>query len=399
MTPFAIVKLATRDLLRLAVHGLTARPLRAMLSALGIAIGIGAMLSVVGISASSREQLRRQLEALGTNLLTVQPGTGFTGEQATLPDEAPVMVARMQGVQAVSIIGALAGIKAYRHQHIPVIETGGMAVYAAMPDLPRTLGARLRAGRWLDAVRVQYPAVVLGDRSARRLGMTPDHLGAQIWLGRRWATVVGLLEPVTLAPQLDFGIFLGWPAAEHYFGIEAEVTTLFVRADPGSVEDVAALLAGTAHPESPNEVQVTRPSDMLAAQAAADVAFTGLLVGLGAVALLVGGIGVINTMVISVLERRSEIGLRRSQGATRGHIRVQFISEALVLSAAGGVTGIVIGALVTIAYALLQDWPVAIPLWAVAGSMMATLAIGALGGLYPAMRAARLAPTEALAMG
>jgi putative ABC transport system permease protein len=389
-------RLGATDLLRLALHGLRARPLRVVLSALGIAIGIGAMIAVVGISASSREELNRKLDALGTNLLTVQPGSSFRGEQATLPEEAPTMIRRLTDVQAVSIVGELKGLHVYRHDHIPAIETGGMAVYAVLPDLPRTLGAATVAGAWLDAARSQYPAVVLGDRAASRLGIGAGQVGQQLWLGKRWVTIVGILAPATLAPSLDLGVFMGWQAASRYFNINADITTIYVRANPARVREVAALLGVTANPANPNEVQVSRPSDILAAQAAADVAFTGLLVGLGAVALLVGGIGVINTMVISVLERRSEIGLRRSQGATRSHIRMQFLSEALVLSSLGGSAGIIIGSLVTTVYSVLQGWPVAIPLWAVTGGMATTLVIGGLGGLYPAMRAARLAPTEAL---
>jgi len=399
MSASRAARLSAPDLLRLAIHGLRARPLRVVLSALGIAIGIGAMLAVVGISASSRAELNRQLEALGTNLLVVQPGTSFGGEQATLPEEAPRMIRRMDGVLATSKVGQLAGLKVYRHDHVPAIETGGMAVYAAMPDLPPALGARMVAGRWLDAVRIDYPVVVLGDRAAARLGIGPRQLGQQLWVGGRWVTVAGVLAPVTLAPSLDFGVFMGWPAAARYFNVEAEITSVFVRVAPARIAQVSALLGQTANPSSPNEVQVSRPSDMLAAKAAADLAFTGLLVGLGAVALLVGGIGVINTMVISVLERRAEIGLRRSQGATRGHIRLQFLSEALVLSALGGGAGVVIGTLVTAIYSSLQHWPVTMPVWAVVGGMATTLVIGALGGLYPAMRAARLAPTEALVAG
>jgi len=389
------VRLGFADLLRLASHGLRAHPLRVVLSALGIAIGIGAMLAVVGISASSRAELNRQLDALGTNLLTAQPGTSFTGEVATLPEEAPAMIARLPAVQAVSSVGML-DLKAYRHNHIPSIQTGGIAVYAATIDLPQTLGAVIAAGSWLDAARAEYPAVVLGSRAATRLGIGARHIGLQIWLGERWATVTGILEPIALASSLDFGVFIGWPAAARYFDIDADITTIYVRAAPAEVENVAALLGRAAHPGKSNEVQVTRPSDMLAAQAAADLAFTGLLVGLGAVALLVGGIGVVNTMVISVLERRAEIGLRRSQGATRSHIRMQFLSEALLLSSLGGGAGVVIGTLVTAVYSALQDWPLAMPLWALTGGMFSTLLIGGAGGLYPALRAAKLAPTEAL---
>ena len=398
MIPARSVQLSFADLVRLASHGLRAHPLRVVLSALGIAIGIGAMLAVVGISASSRAELNSQLDALGTNLLTAQPGTRFTGEAATLPDEAPDMIGRLSAVQAVSAIGLL-DLNAYQHNHIPTIQTGGVVVYTTTIDLPDTVGAVMAAGRWLDEARAEFPAVVLGQRAAARLGISKRHMGVQIWLSQRWVTVTGILEPVTLVPSLDFGVFLGWPAAAHYFDIDADITMVFVRADPTAVAEVSAVLGKAANPSDPNEVQVSRPSDVLAAQAAADLAFTGLLVGLGAVALLVGGIGVVNTMVISVLERRAEIGLRRAQGATRGHIRIQFLSEALLLSCLGGGAGIVIGALVTAGYATLQQWPLALPLWAVVGGLLATLVIGGVGGLYPALRAAELSPTEALLSG
>ncbi len=398
MIPLRSVQLSFADLVRLASHGLRAHPLRVVLSALGIAIGIGAMLAVVGISASSRAELNSQLDALGTNLLTAQPGTRFTGEAATLPDEAPDMIGRLSAVQAVSAIGLL-DLNAYQHNHIPTIQTGGVVVYTTTIDLPDTVGAVMAAGRWLDEARAEFPAVVLGQRAAARLGISKRQMGVQIWLSQRWVTVTGILEPVTLVPSLDFGVFLGWPAAAHYFDIDADITMVFVRADPTAVAEVSAVLGKAANPSDPNEVQVSRPSDVLAAQAAADLAFTGLLVGLGAVALLVGGIGVVNTMVISVLERRAEIGLRRAQGATRGHIRIQFLSEALLLSCLGGGAGIVIGALVTAGYATLQQWPLALPLWAVVGGLLATLVIGGVGGLYPALRAAELSPTEALLSG
>lgn len=398
MIPARFVQLSFADLVRLASHGLRAHPLRVVLSALGIAIGIGAMLAVVGISASSRAELNSQLDALGTNLLTAQPGTRFTGEAATLPDEAPDMIGRLSAVQAVSAIGLL-DLNAYQHNHIPTIQTGGVVVYTTTIDLPDTVGAVMAAGRWLDEARAEFPAVVLGQRAAARLGISKRQMGVQIWLSQRWVTVTGILEPVTLVPSLDFGVFLGWPAAAHYFDIDADITMVFVRADPTAVAEVSAVLGKAANPSDPNEVQVSRPSDVLAAQAAADLAFTGLLVGLGAVALLVGGIGVVNTMVISVLERRAEIGLRRAQGATRGHIRIQFLSEALLLSCLGGGAGIVIGAFVTAGYATLQQWPLALPLWAVVGGLLATLVIGGVGGLYPALRAAELSPTEALLSG
>ena len=390
-------RLHLSDIVRLASYGLRARPLRVVLSALGIAIGIAAMVAVVGISASSRAELNRLLDSLGTNLLTVAPGTSLFGEAATLPEESVAMIGYLADVQAVSAVGEVADAHIYRNDKIPAVQSGGMGVYATRLDLLDTLGATVAAGTWLNAATAEYPTVVLGARTAARLGIGAVGPDTQVWLGGRWFIVIGVLDPVSLVPSLDLGAFVGWPAAERYLDFEVEITSLYVRVDPEALDAVRAVLARTANPARPNEVNISRPSDALAASAAADLAFTGLLLGLGAIALLVGGIGVINTMVISVLERRAEIGLRRSQGATRGHIRIQFFSEALLLSGLGGLVGIGIGAGVTAIYAALQGWPVVIPAWVMGGGMAATLVMGGLAGLYPAIRAARMAPTEALA--
>jgi putative ABC transport system permease protein len=392
-------KLPAADIVRLAAYGLRARPLRVVLSALGIAIGIAAMIAVVGISTSSRAQLNQLLATLGTNLLSAGPGTSMFGEAATMPPEAVAMVGRIAAVEAVTAIGLVPDAKVYRTDLIPPSQSGGMSVFATRLNLLDTVSATMASGSWLNDATAHYPAVVLGNRAATRLGIGANLIGQPIWLGGRWFTIVGILNPVSLVPALDLVAFIGWPAGERYLDFEGDITTLYVRTEPDAVEAVRGLLARTANPEQPNEVDVSRPSDALAAEAAADLAFTGLLLGLGAVALLVGGIGVANTMVISVLERRAEIGLRRSQGATRGHIRIQFFGEAILLALLGGGSGILIGWVVTIAYARLQGWPVDIPLWVSAGGMGATLLIGAIAGLYPAIRAARLAPTEALSTG
>jgi putative ABC transport system permease protein len=384
-------------MLRLAAHGLRARPLRVILSALGIAIGIAAMVSVVATSTSSRVKLDRQLAALGTNLLTVAPGQTLFGEKATLPDQSVAMIGRIGQVESVTAIGQLADAKVYRTNKIPAPQSGGIGTYAVRTGLLGTVGATVRSGTWLNAATARYPAVVLGATTAERLGIGALHRDMQIWLGGRYFTVVGVLHPVPLAPELDLGALIGWPATQRYLGRDADITTVYTRTDPNAVEAVRGLLARTANPAQPNEVDVSRPSDALAAQAAIDKTFTGLLVGLGAITLLVGGIGVANTMVISVLERRAEIGLRRSLGATRQHIRTQFLTESLLLSVLGGGAGILLGSAVTAVYATLQNWPTVVPTWVIAGGITATLIIGAAAGLYPAIRAARVAPTEALA--
>jgi putative ABC transport system permease protein len=379
------------------VVGLRTRPLRAFLSALGIAIGIAAMLAVVGISSSSRAELDRALDALGTNLLTVSPGRTITGEQAALPLSAEAMVGRIGPVRSLSAVGRLDGAKVYRTNKIPAAQTNGISAYAARTDLTATVGAEIRSGTWLNEATSGYPATVLGATAAQRLGIGHAGPDTQVLLGGVWFTVIGILDPALLAPELDTAALIGWPAAETQLGFDGRPTTIYTRTLDTAVASVRAILGATANPEAPNEVDVSRPSDALAARQAASEAFTGLLLGLGAVALLVGGVGVANTMVISVLERRSEIGLRRSLGATRGQIRLQFLTESLLLSALGGAGGAALGAAVTTAYALYQDWPAVLPPWAILGGIGATVVTGALAGLYPAIRAAHLSPTEALA--
>jgi putative ABC transport system permease protein len=390
-------RLSAPDVLRLAAYALRARPMRALLSALGIAIGIAAMVAVVGTSTSSRAQLNRLLDSLGTNLLTAGPGLTLFGQEATLPDESVAMIGRIASVESVTAIGQLPDAKVYRTNKIPPPQSGGIGTYAVRADLLDTVGATIASGTWLNAATAQYPAVVLGARTAERLGVDAVNRDVQIWLGGRWFTVIGILNPVPLALELDLGALIGSEAAQRYLGFDGDITTVYTRTDPDAVEAVRDLLARTANPARPNEVDVSRPSDALAAQAAADTTFTALLLGLGAVALLVGGIGVANTMVISVLERRAEIGLRRSLGATREHIRIQFLTESLLLSVLGGGAGIVLGSGVTAVYATVQDWPTVVPTWVMAGGITATLIIGGVAGLYPAIRAARVAPTEALA--
>jgi putative ABC transport system permease protein len=391
-SPLRPARLRPSDLARLGGYGLRSRPLRAVLSALGIAIGIAAMIAVVGISASSRADLDRQLARLGTNMLTVSPGATMLGQRATLPDESVTMIKRIGPVQSATATGVLGDKYAYRTDRTLVAQSGGLSVLAARLDLLSAVGGTLDHGTWLNAATDRYPAVVLGSAAAERLGDVPAvYLG-----GRRWV-VIGVLQKVLLAPELDSAVIMGWSAATTYLGFDGHPTTVYTRSAQSEVEAVRAVLAPTANPSAPGEVQVSRPSDALAARRATNATFTALLLGLGAVALLVGGIGVANTMVISVLERRSEIGLRRSLGATKGQVRTQFVAESLLLSLLGGGVGALLGCLVTGAYATLQHWPTVVPPWVLAGGVGATVLIGAISGLYPAIRAARLAPTEALA--
>jgi putative ABC transport system permease protein len=353
------------------------------------------MVAVVGISSSSRAGLEQELAKIGTNLLTVSKGQTFTGEDAPLPPEAVEMVGRINGVTSASATGKV-DAHVYRNDRIPEGETNAIAVLTARTDLLTPVGGQLTSGTWLNDATAQGHAVVLGAQTARALGIyaaTPD---TKVWLGNRWFAVAGIMAPNPLAPELDSAALIGWTAAHQILGADVPITTVYVRTQPTAVTHVRALLGRTANPEHPNEVNVERPSDALVAQQATDRALTGLLLGLGDVALLVGGVGVANTMIISVLERRAEIGLRRALGATRGQIRTQFLAESLLLSALGGCGGVLLGMVVTAGYAFAQAWPASIPGWVQVGGVGATVVIGGIAGLYPAVRASRLPPTEAL---
>jgi putative ABC transport system permease protein len=390
-------RLGLTDVLRVGAVGLRTRPLRVVLSAVGIAIGIAAMVAVVGISASGRADLQRTLDGLGSNLLTVAGGDNQGGEDAQFPANAVAMIERIGPVLNAAAISELPdSVRVYRNDRVPVQQTNGIVPYSTDLDLPATVGATVASGAWLRSAIASYPGVVLGATTAQRLGITAAGPGVLVQVGDQRFAVIGILDPVPLVPEIDSSALVGTAAAQRYLGGTGRPSVIFLRAVDDQVPAVRAVVPATANPVEPIGVVVSRPSDALAAKIATERAFNGVLLGLGAVALLVGGVGVGNTMVISVLERRAEIGLRRSLGATRSQILVQFLTESLLLATLGGIGGVLLGALVTTGYAVWQGWPPTVPVWAAAAGIGATVCVGMLAGWYPAMRAARLAPTEAL---
>jgi putative ABC transport system permease protein len=391
----AVGRLRPADLARVASVGLRTRKLRAGLSALGISIGVAAIVAVLGLSASSSAGLLAEIARLGTNLLTVANGQNPFGGTAELPKAAPGMIGRIAGVIAVQDTGSVSA-SVYRSPYIPAVNTNALSVQATSLGLPSAVSTSVAQGRYLNAATAQEPVAVLGAAAAQRLGIDRVYAGERIWLGSHWFYVAGILRPAVLAPAVDSSVLVGFPAAEHYLHFDGHPSTIYLRAQTSQVNAVQSLLAATANPENPGQVSVSQPSAALVAQADAQSALNGLFLGLGAVALLVGAVGVANIMVISVLERRSEIGLRRALGATKGHIRVQFLSEAIMLALLGGAAGVAAGAGATAVYAHTKGWAVVVPVLAWGGGILAAFFIGAVAGLLPAIRAARMSPTEAL---
>ncbi len=388
-------RLRASDLARVASVGLRTRRLRAALSVLGIAIGVAAIVAVLGLSASSQAGLLEEIDKLGTNLLTVTNGQSFAGKTAQLPLVAPAMIGRIHPVENVAQTGNVEG-KVYRTPLIPEVDTNALGIKAAGLGLLHALNVQVVQGRYLNAATAREPVAVLGSAAAQRLGIDHIYAGERIWVANQWFYLVGILGASVLTPEIESAVLVGFKAAERYLHFNGHPNTVYVRAQNSQVAAVQSVLAATADPEAPNEVDVSQPSAALTARADAQGAFNGLFLGLGAVALLVGAVGVANIMVISVLERRSEIGLRRALGATRGQIRSQFLSEAILLALGGGAVGIAAGALATAIYAITKGWTIVIPTTAWAGGFGAALLIGAVAGLLPALRAARLSPTEAL---
>ncbi|NEB04277.1 ABC transporter permease [Streptomyces sp. SID13726] len=391
------VRLAPLDILGLGLLGIRTRKVRAALSALGISIGIATLIVVTGIPASSQQALMRELSALGTNMLQAVPAN--QDPPVLLPPESVDMVRRIRPVTAASAV-ANTHAEVLRNDRLGKADYTGLTVLATKLDLLRTINAEVGSGRFLGAGTERFPTAVLGSVAASRLGIPSIGGGRdapQIWVGSHWFTVIGVLDKTPLSPDIDRSVLVGWDAARTVLKFDGHPTVIYLKAKESRIEAVRDVLPATINPELPGVVQVSRPSDALAAKRATESTFSALFLGLAGVALLVGGIGVANTMVISVLERRREIGLRRALGANRGQIRAQFLTESVALSALGGLAGTLLGTLATIAYATHQHWPPVVPLTSVTAGFLGAVLIGMLAGAYPSLRAARLTPTEALA--
>jgi len=387
-------RLKIKDLFFVALYGVRARRGRAALTSIGIGIGIAAIVAVTGISASGRADLLATLESLGTNLIKASPQAGFFGTQEKLPDGVVGMVERIGPVEEVTST-TQTDLIVRRSDFISEFEGGGISTIVTSPELLQVVGGNLIEGRFIQDGLSNIPVTVLGSVTASRLGINTLETPTKILIGNEWFGVVGILDELKIHPDLDRSVFIGYGVAKTLFDIDKEPTTIYVRANPTYIEDVVEVIAPSMNPENPDQVQVSRPSDALEAQEAADAALQ-ITSWLGSVALLVGGVAIANVMVMSVLERRMEIGVRRSIGATRKEIRYQFLLESIVLSGIGGLVGVVLGTGVTLGYTNYTDIVFSIPVSQVLGAILLALLIGAISGVYPAIKASKIQPAEAV---
>lgn len=390
-------RLSARDAWELALIGVRSRPTRALLSALGVAIGIAALVAITGATDSRQAQLRADLDAMGANLLTVAPSEDPNGDPIPLPATAPAMVGRIGPVERTATVRELDGVEVFRSDLIPATQSGGLVAALTRDDLPAVLEVGMAWGDWFTPARDDLPTVVLGATAAGRLGIDPAHAAdARILVGGQWYAVIGILDHAGLASAVDTTVFVapGWMADQ--LTRTPAISAVYLRVASGAAARVEDVLAETANPRLPEGVRVSALADLAEAQESTDQAMSSLVLALSGISLLVGGVGIANTMVVAVLERRGEIGLRRALGARTGQVTWQFLLEAAVLALLGGLAGTATGALVVCGLAAWQDSVVVLrPLVLAAGPALAVL-VGVLAGIYPAGRAARQPPTAAL---
>jgi putative ABC transport system permease protein len=392
---------AFRDLLGVAWRGLTARKVRTFLIMLGPIVGVAAMVGAVGLTESAKGDLKQKLSKLGTNLIIAQAGGTFGSQNPTFPDDA---VHRVSAVSTVTSAAATTNLS-----NVTAIPTeGGADYYQAFPvpvraadiDLPSVLSVPLIDGRWLTKAdtTLHTPAAVLGAGLAKQYGYLRGE-NRTIKLNDTDFGVVGVLGPVALDPDLDNAVFITQWAAKHYFATDGNPNQLYVRSKTGDTQETADAIPTAINLGGPDEVSTKVPSDVLQAASQADKTLQQTALFAGLLALAVGGLGIANVMSISVIQRSSEIGIRRAVGHSRSKIAAQFLLESLFVGVFGGLLGAALGVGIVYLVSQFAGWVVVInyhkiPIW-----MALALAVSVAAGLYPSIKAARLEPLETLRLG
>ena len=385
----------------MAWTGLRARKARTLLIMLGPVIGVAAMVGAVGLTESAKGALQQQLARLGTNLIIAQAGGTFGSQNPTFPSDVVHRVEALATVESAAATTNLSGVvtepiagnNSY-YQAFPVpVRAAGLA-------LPAVLNVPLLDGRWLDTadVDLHLPAAVIGAGVAKEYGYLPGETRT-IRLNDTNFGVVGVLGQVPLDPSLDDAVFVTQWAAQNLLGSSGDPNQLYIRARPGTTQETADAVPTAVSLGGPDETSTQVPSDVLQAAAQANKTLQQVALFAGLLALTVGGLGIANVMSISVIQRSSEIGIRRAVGHTQAKIGAQFLLESIFVGVLGGFVGALVGVAVIYLVSAFAGWVVVIaysriPLW-----MGLALLVSVLAGLYPSIKAARLEPLETLRLG
>ncbi len=392
-------KLRIVDVVSQAVRGLTSRKLRTALTALGISIGIASLIAIQGITEANQADAKAEIDALGSDFLFITPGTGVGEEAELLPYASAMLETHIDELEYVAALYPV-DARARRNELVPEVQTGGVtvsALTAADLDLLEPVNGSVAFGRFHDTTSVEVPSVVLGSLAADRLGIR--HLIGHPTInisGTDFAVIGVLNEFEILNTDLNRTAIIGLGVADTLFETPDNPSAIYAQVPPEQLDEVRDIIPAQANPAAPGEVAVSRPTEALEIREVIDETFARILQALALIVLAVGGIGIANIMVISVIERRGEIGLRRSLGATRKHIASQFIIESTVLSLLGGLLGVAIGVSIVFGYARYKDFEAIIPWYWLSIGLAAAFGLGAFAGLYPAWRASRLDPAEAV---
>ena len=390
-----------RDLVGVAWTGLTARKVRTLLIMLGPIVGVAAMVGAVGLTESAKGDLKAKLGKLGTNLIIAQAGGTFGSQNPTFPADA---VQRAKALSTVTSAAATTNLSSV----IAVPTEGSSDFYQSFPvpvraadtDLPSVLAVPMVDGRWLNSSdsKLHTVSAVLGAGIAKQYAYLRGE-SRTIRLNDTNFGVVGVLAPVALDPDLDNAVFITQWAAKHYFATDGKPNQLYIRSTNGTTQATADAIPTAINLGGPEQVSTKVPSDVLQAASQADKTLQQTALFAGLLALAVGGLGIANVMSISVIQRSSEIGIRRVVGHSRSKIGSQFLLESLFVGVLGGILGAALGIGIVYLVSAFANWVVVInyhkiPIW-----MTLALIVSVGAGLYPSIKAARLEPLETLRLG
>jgi macrolide transport system ATP-binding/permease protein len=393
------------DLLNEAVAGLFARPVRMVLTILGTVIGLAALVATIGLSRTASQQIIGRFDELAATEITVTAKPAPEGQPANdLPWDAPARLARLNGVVAAGTVSTV-DVGDELVSASPVSDpltrsTFKLAVEAVSPELFTAIRATVRTGRLLDdghGLRREQVAV-LGPNAADELGITRiDQLPA-LRIGDRAFLVIGILDSVKRRYDLRSAVLLPEGTARSLYGLRVPESVV-VETRVGATSLLSRQVPFALRPDAPTGLRVASPEQPQRLRGGVRSDLDVLFLLLSGVSLLVGAIGIANVTLVSVMERTGEVGLRRALGATRRHIAAQFLLESAAMGVVGGILGASVGLLVVVAVAAYNSWtPVMDPVAPLLAPLIGGV-VGLLAGAYPAMRAARLEPVEALRSG